>query len=522
MGKYNENFMSIVASIRQKREMLVKIILVVSIFTGIFFRFFRLGLQELWYDELFSTVSAMEPRLSGLFSNWIYCDGNPPLYSLFLWCWLKIFPATEFFVRLPSAIASSLSLIFMYFLGKKVFHKDIAIVVTVLFAFSYGGLYFAQEARSYSLLILFSLFAFYYWMNVIQNFTSKKLFLRYLAAFTISIILLSYLHYFGILLGGILLVYLFLLAFQQKTNLKWLFICSALWLLFYIPWLDNLLFLLKIDKSLWSYGDYKVMLGYAYHLFFANNILSRIITVVFVVGGIMIFILSFVKIFQKKRYKETLSLNKNALVYVSVFSALLIFLMPLFLKGITYKHFVVFFPLHYFHLAIAYSKLKMPRLLLLSLVFAISALAFIYQIGNYYKVHKQQWGTSVKHVLNNYNASMEVVILGEPQRMPVKEYIKRGLVYESFYVRNLYFYQYYFNRFNKKQLPIKLKVVRPELEEFKLYIKEFQETGLNEFFILGGHHLKLDEKTLDFLEMQTLDNYEENFFSTKLYWFKLY
>jgi uncharacterized membrane protein len=492
-----------------------------SISAGIFFRFYQLGLQELWYDELFSTVSAQEPFLSDFFYKWAYCDGNPPAYGLFLWLWIKVFPATEFYVRLPSAIASSLTLILLYFQGKRYVSHQTALIATLLFSFCYGGIYYAQEARSYGFLMLFATITTLLWLHLLKHFQDRNVFLKYSLLYTLSIIILSYTHYFGILLGSILTAWLFFLSLYYQKNLLIILSGVVLWVLSYLPWISKLLFLFSIDKTQWQYEGLNAFSDYFLILLFKSHPISKVVSITLLIAALLIIVFKIKTLLTTKKYHTLLLWERNALYYVSFVSFLIMLVLPFNLRGIDYRHYIVFFPLHFLLLGSLYASVSKKKLWMLFLVFTLSAIAFYFQMSNYYVVHKQQWGTSVQQVLSHYSPHTDVVILGIPQERSTLEYIRRGEIYESFYVRNYDFYQYYFDRYNEKKLPIELKVLRPELEAFTNYIESIKHSDKKEVFILGGHHLKLDEEILQLLQKTASNSYEKSYYSTKLYWFEL-
>src|SRR5690349_10961823 len=86
------------------------------------FDLFRLGGPSLWMDEAFSVQLARQPLsvLAGAFTG----GGEPNmiLYHLLLHGWLGLggalgIPASEAFVRFPSAVFAALSVVVVYQLG---------------------------------------------------------------------------------------------------------------------------------------------------------------------------------------------------------------------------------------------------------------------------------------------------------------------------------------------------------------------------------------------------------------------
>src|SRR5690606_22824242 len=96
-------------------------------------RLTTLGLKSVWLDEAYSVFAAAQ----GHDLIWSGFDAHPPLYYSFLLAWLKLIPnGSEFWLRLPSALASIAGLVLIYHLGKKLFDERFGRIVLLLFAFS--------------------------------------------------------------------------------------------------------------------------------------------------------------------------------------------------------------------------------------------------------------------------------------------------------------------------------------------------------------------------------------------------
>lgn len=110
-------------------------------------------------------------------------DKHPPLYYLFMHFW-NLFFYSEVWIRIPSLIASILSLIVFVKVSRLVFKSSHLVLLALsLFAVDFSQIQYAAIARSYSidsLLVLISFWAFFelldgknerkwYWINLIAN-----------------------------------------------------------------------------------------------------------------------------------------------------------------------------------------------------------------------------------------------------------------------------------------------------------------------------------------------------------------
>lgn len=170
---------------------------------------------------------------------------NPPLYEVILHYWIKLFGISEFAVRFPSLIFSSISVLFIYKLGAKYLNKRIALYAGILFIFSNYQILYAHVARVYALLGMLSIVSMYYFLGVIDialislkegakffsNATSK----RKLILLLFTDILIIYAHYFGFFI--LLTQFLYLLVNRKLFLRFWkqIVISGGIIALFYLP-----------------------------------------------------------------------------------------------------------------------------------------------------------------------------------------------------------------------------------------------------------------------------------------------
>lgn len=122
---------------------------------GAALRFYALGRESIWIDEAHSVRLASVPltrivEMSGQ-------DGHPPLYLFLLHAWMALFGGSEAAVRSLSAATGVLALPVMYFLGRRLLGVAGGLLAALLLALSSYHVYYSQEARNYSLLVLTTL-----------------------------------------------------------------------------------------------------------------------------------------------------------------------------------------------------------------------------------------------------------------------------------------------------------------------------------------------------------------------------
>jgi len=139
-----------------KREALV----IFFIFAVIFLlRLYGLGRHDLWYDEIFTVNYARQP----------WFNVNAPLYWILLHFWTKLFGFSELSLRLPSAIFSFGSVIFVYLIAKRLFGKRAGIISSLLMGLSPFHLWYAQEARDYSMVLFLGTFSSYLLLRALKR-----------------------------------------------------------------------------------------------------------------------------------------------------------------------------------------------------------------------------------------------------------------------------------------------------------------------------------------------------------------
>ena len=128
------------------------------ILAGAACRFYHLGAQSLWVDEVMSVQAAGWPghlSLAQVLENY-----HGPLHAVVLALWAHFGGWSESSVRLPSVVASILTLPVVFALTRSLYaastERGAAVAALAIAAFSPFAVWYAQECRNYAFVMLFA------------------------------------------------------------------------------------------------------------------------------------------------------------------------------------------------------------------------------------------------------------------------------------------------------------------------------------------------------------------------------
>ena len=124
-----------------------------AIVLGLLLRLWHLGAPSLWNDELFSLFYA-DASLPFLWTTGFAIETTPPTYYTLLAGWMKLAGHSEFALRLPSVIASTLAIPMVGLIGRDLGGWRCGLIAALIFAVAPMELYYAQEARAYAFMLL--------------------------------------------------------------------------------------------------------------------------------------------------------------------------------------------------------------------------------------------------------------------------------------------------------------------------------------------------------------------------------
>ncbi|MCB0076468.1 MAG: glycosyltransferase family 39 protein [Anaerolineales bacterium] len=209
-----------------------------------------LDAQSLWYDEGFSIWLAQQApaEIIARTAN----DIHPPLYYLLLHGWMTLTGSSEWTVRFFSAFFGTLSVPLIGRLGHRLLRSPrAATFAALLTALSPLWLWYAREARMYTLLLVLVTALGWLWPEVAER---RKPRWGGIVRFAALALLAVYVHFYA---------WFVVAAFAFATLLAWLgarpdaavrrwLLAFAMPLVAYLPWLGIVLRRLGQDRSYWE------------------------------------------------------------------------------------------------------------------------------------------------------------------------------------------------------------------------------------------------------------------------------
>jgi len=248
-------------------------LLLVSVLTacGAALRFFRIDVQSLWLDELFSVLIARR--------NWVLVladtaqgDTNPPLYNLLLHFSLQ-FGSDEVAARVVSFIFATATIPLFYALARDLFDERSAFLATAVLMINPLHIFYAQEARMYAQLAFFTLAAIFFFLRAWRIGRMRDWIL-----FVLATTLAFYTHSLAFL--NLLALDVFALLFRQTRRERWhtLALAHVAIALLFAPWMVALAQqAARVQAGFWGIFPSLLALFSTLYLFLFSNVLPAFV-----------------------------------------------------------------------------------------------------------------------------------------------------------------------------------------------------------------------------------------------------
>ena len=114
--------------------------------------------SQLWCDEIVTVVNSIHVPTRALLTSYFY-DNQHTLYSLLAQACVALFGDQPWAVRLPAMVLGTASVPVLFLLGQELTDRFEALTAAGLLAVSYHHVWFSQNARGYTALMLAALLA---------------------------------------------------------------------------------------------------------------------------------------------------------------------------------------------------------------------------------------------------------------------------------------------------------------------------------------------------------------------------
>lgn len=218
-----------------KKKLKLKYLHIAIIILGIIFVSLPIFHENMWFDESYSVAMAKHSFIEiwQIGSK----DVHPILYYFCLHVLNLIFGNNMIVYRMFSALMFALLGIIGYTHIRKDFGEKIGILFSFLILFLPMAGQYSAEIRMYSMGMLLGTLMAIYAYRIYKGKIVKTTYIF----FGLSSLLVSYTHYYGLMLAGIinlvLFVYLCKNRKERKIDLKKFIITAVLQVLLYLPWL---------------------------------------------------------------------------------------------------------------------------------------------------------------------------------------------------------------------------------------------------------------------------------------------
>ncbi len=155
-------------------------------------RFATLDAQSFWYDEAL-TYELVNDSFGGMLDGVFAHEAQPPPYFILAWLWVRVFGDGEVGLRSLSALFGTLTVPVAYEAGRLVAGRRVALAVGLLTCFSPAFVWYSQEARAYSLVLLLCAVALLFFLRALDGWSRRDL-----VVWAVASVLATATHYFAI------------------------------------------------------------------------------------------------------------------------------------------------------------------------------------------------------------------------------------------------------------------------------------------------------------------------------------
>jgi mannosyltransferase len=140
---------------------------------GAVLRFWRLGGQSFWFDEVVTWNLLRRSLRSLLVTGIPGSESTPPLYYIVAWAWVRLVGWSEASLRSFSAACGTATIPVAYLAARTLTGARVALLAAAFVAASPILVWYSQEARAYALFVLLSAVALLLFARLLRRYTDR-------------------------------------------------------------------------------------------------------------------------------------------------------------------------------------------------------------------------------------------------------------------------------------------------------------------------------------------------------------
>jgi mannosyltransferase len=257
---------------------------IIIIIIGALLRFYSLDKQSLWLDEM-TTIQVSSESIDKILSGKIFDNATPPLYYVIMHYWSKIIPLTEFGVRIPSVLFDLMNMVLILIISRKFTSIKNTPFILGAYALSPFMIYYSQEGRMYTLLLLFALMFSYSMIKIVLKEGNIYLWTLLSGLMFAGGI---YTHYYMMFYAfGVYLLCIYIVR-KSLNGIVAVITSGLIGIILFIPWLPIVINLTgsgaqsfrKYTLTVIPYAIFRFVVGYAIfpvNMFTKDNFIDEVI-----------------------------------------------------------------------------------------------------------------------------------------------------------------------------------------------------------------------------------------------------
>ena len=398
------------------------LILILILIIGTVLRFYGIGFHPFWLDEMLTSMQANSKNLANVLDSQHCC--NPPGYMLLVYFSIKFFGDSDVIMRLPSAVSGVLSIYFIYFLAKQLYSNKEGLISAAIMAVLMCPVYYSQEARPYSMLVMSVILASYYWICILKSLDeADKVSFYTVIGYIIFAAISSYAHYFGLYLIALQCVWSLILFINKRRARLYILTIYFLILLAYLPWFTSMKAHSKMNNSIdWIIPPEPSIKGFIRSLFEYISSLFNYSNILLLLVGVFYLFLILSSLFKIVQAKEPIN-SRKILLSPGMLLSLWLFIpfigvyiiSVLSTPVLLHRYLMISLPAAYILLARSITQLSFnqTKQMVVTLILTIVFVYHLIFVKNYYtEPYKDQYSPLIKYVLEREIKYKNAYIMG--------------------------------------------------------------------------------------------------------------